>query len=301
MAASSKRDQTCSGISAPSRSRFRRRLDGFAVPIRTVATAGCRRGNRKAAAASVTPASLAIDFELVDAMQNVLVCRTIIEMRTRDGTRGENAGIKDAADHQGRPGLRAKGQQRCSSGAVEQRVATCEQDTVERRTGQHVEAHLHLVHSQAVGRDGALAFQFVESLQASLEEVALVLSIRLRAMRIGTDIVNECDIDAIEAETREAEFHRSHDAIIRIVVIHRERQGLDIAVVRHLIFRNGSQQPAHFCRKDIGFAWLIAQEIADTPFRQAETVERRGVEVADPRVPGDSEGLIGVLPSHGAV
>ncbi len=117
-----------------------------------------------------------------------------------------------------------------------------------------------------------------------------MLSVRLRAMRVGTDIVNERDIDPIEAETREAELHRTHDAVIRIVVIHRERQRFDIAVVRHLIFRNGSQQPADFCRKDIGLARVIAQEVAHTPFRQAETVKRRGVEVADPRVPGDSEG-----------
>ncbi|MNT65911.1 hypothetical protein D3C72_2039340 [compost metagenome] len=58
------------------------------------------------------------------------------------------------------------------------------------------------------------------------------------AMGVGADIVDIEDIDAIEAETRIAEFDRAHDGIVAVVVVHVEVQRLDVGIVRHRALRH---------------------------------------------------------------
>jgi len=60
------------------------------------------------------------------------------------------------------------------------------------------------------------------------------------------------------------------------------------AAIRH------AQQAADLGRDGVGLARLLPQECAQTPFGQAEAIERRGVEEADASLPGACDRCFGI-------
>ena len=134
--------------------------------------------------------------------------------------------------------------------------------------------------------------------QTSVHQVPEVLAVGLLAVGVGADVVNQEDVDAVQPQTGEAELHRAHDAVVAVVVIDPERQRLDVAVVRHLVCRNGAQEPADLGGQHIGVPRLFPQDVTHPVFGQAKAIERCRVEIPDPRIPGGHDGRLRALTRH---
>jgi hypothetical protein len=79
----------------------------------------------------------------------------------------------------------------------------------------------------------------------------------------------------------------AHDAIIAVVIIGREGQGIGKAVIGHGILGHRPEHAADLGRDHIAIARLAIEKIAEAKLGQAVAVARRGIEIADAGVPGD--------------
>lgn len=121
---------------------------------------------------------------------------------------------------------------------------------------------------------------------------------QLDAMRVDADVVDIEDVDAVQAEPRIAEFDRTHDAVIAVVIVKLEGQRVNEAQFRHLVLGHRFQQPADLGGQHVAVAWLGAQIVAEATFRQAETVMWRGVVIADAIRPRGVEDRLRVRIRH---
>jgi hypothetical protein len=100
---------------------------------------------------------------------------------------------------------------------------------------------------------------------------------------VGPDVevVHQEDVDPPGAEALQAVLERTHHAVVGVVVDLGKRQAvLELAVVEGRRIARLEQAPDLGREHEIG-ARLAAQRLAEAMLRQAEAVQRRGVEIAD--------------------
>ncbi len=206
---------------------------------------------------------------------------------------GEDARVERAAGHDARPALYAQRKQFRQRTLIEQRVASGEQDHVEIRMTQRVEADRNTVDANAVRADDAGALQIRERRQAAVEEGAKV-AFEVGAVGRAVEIVHVDEVDAILAQTPPAVGERTEDAVARVVVRLRERQPIDVPVLIPGRRRVGHEDPADLCREQERIARNVVQRRADPLLGQSITVVGRRVEIADsaaPCVPHELDGV----------
>ena len=107
--------------------------------------------------------------------------------------------------------------------------------------------------------------------------------------------------NSVQAEPSETELERPHDTVIRIIILYREGQWIDVAVIGHLIVGNRSQQPPYLRRQNIRVARVPPQEIAHASLGQTKTVKWSRIKIANARIPRSRHCLLGSIPIHRAV
>ena len=114
---------------------------------------------------------------------------------------------------------------------------------------------------------------------------------------VGPDIVDIKDVDPRQPEPLQAVLVGAHDPVIRIVVDRVERQRMTAAVGVHA-GRVRAQQAADLGREHPVVARPVAQRVADRALGLADAVERRGIDIAHPGLPGGRDDRLGRLPCN---
>ncbi|MCY1416020.1 hypothetical protein D9M71_315210 [compost metagenome] len=180
---------------------------------------------------------------------------------------------------------------------VEKSVATRQQKTVRLRFAQIKGqfARLDLVHPQAPALDHAFfaqAGQHLEGTGAGLVEVLQPLI----AVEVLGDVMHPDDVQAIGLQALEAVFDGTQGGIgtvvigdlVRATVF--EHPALLAQVAGRGVFDFIEDHPADLAAEHIVVAVVAGQCGAEANFRQAGTVERRGIEVTHAGVPGGMDG-----------
>ena len=207
---------------------------------------------------------------------------------------GENAGIERPADHDRGPGGEAFRQQIVERRLFQQRVAPGQQKRVPLAPFHRFEQHLALVDADPDRAHRAAAAQGFERAIAALAQCPHQRRMRLRAVLVGADIVDVEDVDPRQPEPLQAVLVGAHDPVIRIVVDRVERQRMTAAVGMHA-GRVRAQQAADLGREHPFVARPVAQRVADRALGLADAVERRGIDIAHPGIPGGRHDRLGGL------
>ena len=110
------------------------------------------------------------------------------------------------------------------------------------------------------------------------------------------DVVHIQDVHAIRPEPLQRELEASHDPVVAVVV--------DLAAGGHLEPFVGAgphgrlarlEQPSHLRGEEVAVPIPSAQEGAEAAFGKTEPVERGGVVVANPALPGPFEDGAGIV------
>ena len=167
---------------------------------------------------------------------------------------------------------------------LEEGVAPGEQEAVELAVLEGVGDRLHLVDAEADRLDVAVAAELVERLVGAFHRRPVHLRLQLGAVGEGIDVVDEEDVDAVEAEALEAVLVGAHGAVIGVVEPRLEGERLRPRIARLL-----GRAPRLEAAADLGRehpAVAAAELVADDALRLAVAVERRRVEIADAAVEG---------------
>src|SRR5689334_8859136 len=110
-------------------------------------------------------------------------------------------------------------------------------------------------------------------------------------------IVNEQNIHPVELEAFEALLDRAHRRVVGEIEdrVDRRRALPRLANLRR---RALTQKAPDLCGDDELIAWLGAQDRAEPLLGKAESVEGRGVEVADARAPCGLDHTMGLVFAH---
>ena len=172
------------------------------APMSTLATAGWVSGKRAAAARSGTPNRAQASCEAPGPLDQLGGCRLVVVGRARVRG-GEHAGVEHAAGDDRHAAAQRRGQQLGRGGLVEQRVPAGHQHHVDVRVGDEPGEHLRLVHAGADRADDAGRAQLLQR-RVGLAERLLGVVVR---------VVDERDVDPVEAEPGQARLQAARDAV----------------------------------------------------------------------------------------
>ena len=180
--------------------------------------------------------------------------------------------------------LGALGQELLQRALFQQRVAPGQQHAVEVARLDEARAGVGLVDAHADCADDAGAAQIVERAVARVHhcpETLLEHGAVLGGPEI--DVVDQGDVDLLQAEPHVRVLQRAHDAVVGVVVDRREaRQAVLAEVGRRLLAGlHGVHDAADLGRQNVAVAWLLPQRRTHAQFAAAVAVIGRGVEVAD--------------------
>ena len=178
---------------------------------------------------------------------------------------GQDAAVEDAGGEQLDAALGAERQQLVGGGAVEQRVATREEDHVGVAALDEGHCGLHDVRADTDAR---------RELPRSLDRASSLLHVFLR-------VVEEHDVDGVEPEPSEAPGERAADALGAEVEDRLERR-------RTVELRARGTRPEHapdLGRERVLLARPAGEGLSEPLLREPRPVERGRVEEADPEAP----------------
>ena len=257
------------------------------------ATAGWASGNCSAAAGSGTLCASQI-AAIALTLRDDLGRRRVVVPGVAPG---EDAGIERSADDDRGPGGDASRQQIVERRLLQQRIAPGQQKRVPLAPFHRFEQDLALVDADPDRAHRAAAAQFFERAIAALAQGAHQRRMRLRPVLVGADIVHIEDVDPRQPEPLQTVLERAHDPVIGIVVDRIERQRMAAAVGMHA-GRVRAQQAADLGREHPFVARPVAQRIADRALGLTDAIERRGIDIAHPGIPGGGDDRLGRLPRH---
>jgi len=189
-------------------------------------------------------------------------------------------------------------QQRVRRGPVEQGVAACHQHDVDVGFGDEPGQHLGLVHPDADRADHPCCPQLLQR-RVRLAECLLTVVVR---------VVDERDVDAVQAEPAQARLQAAPDAV-RAEVEPPDLGRRDVEA-RGVTGRpgpagaggrgrpGGLEEAADLGGEHVLVSRTVPQGVAQTALGQAEAVVRRGVERADAAVPRRVDRGCGVVVAH---
>ena len=100
---------------------------------------------------------------------------------------------------------------------LQKRVATGEQDSVERHDGSDISANLPLVHAKPEATDNALRLKVGQGRKRPSQGLAQPGGL-VRAMRVSVDVVHQQKVDPVKPQTRKACIHRPQCAVAGVVI-----------------------------------------------------------------------------------
>jgi hypothetical protein len=233
-------------------------------------------------------------FDLLDFIDDRRAGLLVFEVRAT----GQNARAVRTTDHD-LDILRQRGVHQALQRTivVEQCVATGQQKTIRLGFGQIQGqfARFNLVHAQAPTLDNAFfaqTGQYFEGAGAGLVEVFQPLI----AVEVLGDVMHPDDVQTIGSQALEAVFDGAHrgvgavvvDDLVRATVF--EHTAFFAQIAGRRVFDFIEDDPADFAAQHIVVAVVLGQRGAQTNFRQARTVKRRGVEVTHAGIPGSVNG-----------
>ena len=124
-------------------------------------------------------------------------------MRPGPRAGGENAGIEHASEHHAQSLARGGRQEALQRRLLQQRIAPRQQHDVEIARLSETLTHLGFVDADADSRNHLRAAQLIESTIGSVHRLLETPLDRGRAMRPDIDVMNEKNIDAVEAEPQQ--------------------------------------------------------------------------------------------------
>ena len=231
-----------------------------------------------------------------DAVEDLGWRRVVVVVGAGPWAGGEDAGVVGPADHDADPARLAKRQEGVERLLFEEGVAAGEQEDVEIPALGQPLAGLPFVDACAEGRDHALVAQFEQRAVAAFEEFAEPrVEGRRAAVVEGVEVVGVEDVDAVYAEAFERGFERAEDGVVAVVVD--LGAGGDLKPLADAVApvgRDRLEEASDLGREDIGVAGLVPEEAVEAGLGQAEAVERRGVVVAHPGLPGAGQERVGL-------
>ena len=185
---------------------------------------------------------------------------------------------------------------------VQQVVVLGDQEEVELHQVQEAWDEADEIDAGAHAGDGAAGTQLVQRAPAAgshfLHQRADAL---LGVMEHLVEVVDHQQVDRAEAEALQAVLVGTHDAVVAVVEVQRERQRIaPVLLVEQVGTGGGAQHAAHLGGDLEPVARVPAQEFAEAVFALAVAVERRGVEVADAGVPCALQNSFGGRVADGA-
>ena len=251
-------------------------------PATTLAMAGCperklqRRGLQRHGEFRAQRFEQAHAFEHRGGRGGVVV----VGLRAGAGTGGENSRIERPAADDRHISFDAQRQQLRERRLLEQRVTAGKQQAIELAVREQLDANLPLVHADADGAHGAGIAQLAHRAISAAQEFRDTRGVRLTVCH-AADVMAQQDVHARHTQALEALGVRTHDRVVAIVEHRRERARREIALASDVrILRAGGHEPAADLGRDHRRRLRAAQRAAEAQLAQAESVERRGVEVA---------------------
>ena len=222
-------------------------------------------------------------------VRSTSACRGIVVVVLR-ALRGRAACEQSAVEHPGRDdpdtALFTDRQQVVERRLLEQGVAACEHEHVHVGVAGEVGQHLSLVHARADCRDDALPAQLLERRVGAIEDLA--------SMLVG--VVEIDDVNGVHAEPLEALLQRPQDAVATEVpdapMGCRPSKPSSSSSPTGL---NGSSRRPTFVDTTYSLRGRLCEGRAEATLGEPEPVVGRGVEVADPVVPGGIDRRVGLL------
>ena len=178
---------------------------------------------------------------------------------------------------------------------VEQIVVLGDQEKVQLDQVQEARNQTDGVDAGAHPRDGAAGAELVQRAPAAggqfLHQRRHPL---LGVMEQQVEVVDHQQVDRSQAEPLQAVLVGTHDAVVAVIEVQRERQRIaPVLLVQKIGPSGGAQHAAHLGGDHELLARAAAQEFAEAMLALAMAVERRGVEVADAGFPGALDHLPG--------
>jgi hypothetical protein len=134
------------------------------------------------------------------------------------GAGGEDAGVVGAADDDARAAAQAEGEERGERLLFQQRVAAGEEEDVEIAVLEQPLGVAPVVDAGAEALDDALVAKLHERPVAARHELLPFLDDALfRAEVEGIEAVGVEDVDPVDPEAFEREFHAAHDGVVGVV------------------------------------------------------------------------------------
>ena len=196
----------------------------------------------------------------------------------------EHTGIVRAAHDNRHPARHALRKQRVERACVQQRVSPGQQKDVRIGGVQRAQAGLDEIDAQAPGSDHTLLAHALQGDRGAghrrVEAVAPV-----RPVRVGADVVDVGDVDAVEAEPFEAVLDRAPRTVGRIVELHLEGQAVHEAGALASRITDRHEQPADLGRKRERLPRAVAQRRPEAALGEAEPIQRRRVKMPDANIP----------------
>lgn len=204
----------------------------------------------------------------------------------------EQAGVEDADGHDALAVFLSGGQDVVQARLVEEGVAAGQHHHVGGGLAQEAGEHGGLVHARADRTDDALVAQRGEGGHGFVGGLSPVV--------VG--VVEVDDVEPVQAGAGEGVVDGAQDAVTAEVPLAAQvvtdDETLGVDALRVLV---GDEEAAGLGGDDVLVAGAVAQGGAQPVFGQAQAVVRRGVVIADARVPGGVQGGGGVLGGGGAV
>ena len=117
----------------------------------------------------------------------------------------------------------------------------------------------------------------------------------LAVVEEAVEVVDQQQVNGVEAQPLQAVFPRAHDAIVPVVEAEVKGQAADPeALLERMEIAGGGEHPADLGREHEVAALLLAEKVAEAVFAFAIAVKRGGVVVADAGVPSRLQGVLGL-------
>src|SRR5260370_24147903 len=184
----------------------------------------------------------------------------VVVMRAGLGV-GQEAAVVDAAGDDRDAALDAFGQQLLEGDLVQKGVAARQQEAVEVAFTGEACKHLRLVHARAHSADRAIGAQTIERFISAPDGLVVVV--------VG--VVDVQDVDAVEAQPREALLEGPHDSVVAEIE-HRVDRGWALPGLAGLGWRVRAQKPADLARRREFVATLLSEYLAHSRLGQPMAV-----------------------------
>src|SRR5271166_1608888 len=237
-------------------------------------------GRQRHAVAGADP----LDFS--HPLENRGTGRLVIVHRARNGAGRENSRIVAAADDDSDAAFGAARENAVEHVLLEQGVPHRQQEEIDVEEIEEARNRFLDIQSGADPLDRAGIAQFLERPPPAGGELAEIgVNVGRTSVAPGVKIVDQQEIDAVDAEALQAVLERAHDPVVAVVEHRLELQSPGPLILDRARFQRPAQHAADLGRDDELGAGLAIKRSADAVLRQPAPVPGGSVDIAYALVP----------------